>query len=262
MRTLNVLLSAAALLACMAPAAAQTAEPRFIRGTITAVNGHLVTVQRSDGNVVVNDQEALNNQMTGNVAVGRQIVARGHWQDGTFYATSFADANVYDAGMVPGEQLMPGRLHGVVRGTITNVNGHLVTISDGTDSIVVNNTPALNQRLTGNVATGRNVVASGYWRGGTFYATTIADANDSNISQSVPDFGAFHRIPDSVSGTITSVSGNQVTLQQSNGTITINSQPALNQKMTGRVAVGRQVVADGYWLHGTFYATSFADATP
>jgi len=211
----------------------------------------------------VNDQPALNNQMTGNVAVGRQVVARGYWQGGTFFATSFADSNVYGySGMdEPGNGLI-GRLRGAVRGTITNVSGHLVTVQ-GTDgnSLAINTTPALNRKLSGNVATGRQIVAIGYWRGGTFYATTIADANSAG-DEDVPDFGAFRHIPDSLSGTITAVSGATVTLQQATRSIDVNDQPALNNKATGNVAVGRQVIANGYWLHGTFYVTSFADATP
>jgi hypothetical protein len=210
--------------------------------------------------VVGNDQPALNNQMTGNVAVGRQVVALGHWQDGTFYVTQFADADVYGYAGTPAGVL---RLRGAVRGTITAVSGHLVTIrgSEG-NTITVNDQPALNRKLTGSVSVGRNVVAVGYWNGGTFYATTITDATSSDISADVPDFGAYRHIPDSLSGTITSVNGSQVILQQSTRSIVINDQPALNAHATGRVAVGRQVVADGYWLHGVFYATNFADATP
>ena len=58
-----------------------------VTGTITAVKGHLVTVQQSTKQVVINDQPALNNQMTGRVAVGRQIDALGYWRGGNFYAT-------------------------------------------------------------------------------------------------------------------------------------------------------------------------------
>jgi hypothetical protein len=60
----------------------------IVSGTITSVKGHLVTVQRSQDSVVINDRPALNNQNTGRVAVGRQIVAHGFWRDGTFFATA------------------------------------------------------------------------------------------------------------------------------------------------------------------------------
>ncbi len=58
-----------------------------VTGTITIVKGHLVTVQQSDRTVVIDDSLALKNQLTGRVAVGRQIVAHGYWDNGTFYAT-------------------------------------------------------------------------------------------------------------------------------------------------------------------------------
>jgi hypothetical protein len=59
-----------------------------------------------------------------------------------------------------------------------------------------------------------------------------------------------------VSGTITSVRGHLVTLQQSDRAIVVNDQRALEMRTTGRVAVGRQIEATGYWRTGTFYATS------
>jgi hypothetical protein len=59
-----------------------------------------------------------------------------------------------------------------------------------------------------------------------------------------------------VTGTITSVSGHMVTLEQSSSSLVVNDQPALNRRESGKVAVGRSVVAHGYWLSGTFYATS------
>lgn len=58
-----------------------------VTGTITIVKGHLVTVQQSDRTLVIDDSLALKNQLTGRVAVGRQIVAHGYWDNGTFYAT-------------------------------------------------------------------------------------------------------------------------------------------------------------------------------
>lgn len=63
-----------------------------------------------------------------------------------------------------------------------------------------------------------------------------------------------------VAGTIIAVRGHLVTLQQSNRTIVINDQPALDMQDSGRVAVGRAVEALGYWHSGVFYATSFTSA--
>lgn len=63
--------------------------------------------------------------------------------------------------------------HGTITGTITGVNGHLVTVQQSTRSIVINDQPALTRQQTGRVAKGRQIVAYGYWQGGTFYATAI-----------------------------------------------------------------------------------------
>ena len=61
---------------------------------------------------------------------------------------------------------------------------------------------------------------------------------------------------DTVSGTITIVKGHLVTVQQSTRTIVINDEPALIAKQTGKVAVGRMIVAYGYWMDNNFYATA------
>lgn len=58
-----------------------------IRGTITAVNGHMVTIQQSDRTLVINDSPALAAETTGRVAVGRQVTVHGYWRDGQYFAT-------------------------------------------------------------------------------------------------------------------------------------------------------------------------------
>jgi hypothetical protein len=59
-----------------------------VAGTITSVKGHLVTLQQTNGTAVIDDSAALNNETTGRVAVGRQIVAHGYWRGNNFYATA------------------------------------------------------------------------------------------------------------------------------------------------------------------------------
>ncbi len=59
-----------------------------VAGTITIVKGHLVTLQQTNGTIVIDDSAALNNGTTGRVAVGRQIVAHGYWNGNNFYATT------------------------------------------------------------------------------------------------------------------------------------------------------------------------------
>jgi len=58
-----------------------------------------------------------------------------------------------------------------------------------------------------------------------------------------------------VEGTITMVKGHLVTVQQSAGTIVVDDTPALAKEDTGKVAVGRTIVAHGYWDGDNFYAT-------
>ena len=59
-----------------------------VAGTITGVKGHLVTLQQTNRSVVIDDSAALNNESSGRVAVGRQIVAHGYWRGDNFYATA------------------------------------------------------------------------------------------------------------------------------------------------------------------------------
>ena len=66
--------------------------------------------------------------------------------------------------------------HAVVEGTITIVKGHLVTVQQSTGTVVVDDTPALNNQFTGKVAVGRRIVAHGYWDVNNFYATIITTA--------------------------------------------------------------------------------------
>jgi hypothetical protein len=61
---------------------------QVVTGTIVSVKGHLVTLQQTNGQVVIDDSAALNNESSGRVAVGRQIVAHGYWQGNNFYATA------------------------------------------------------------------------------------------------------------------------------------------------------------------------------
>lgn len=61
---------------------------QVVAGTITIVKGHLVTLQQTNGTVVVDDTAALSNEASGRVAVGRQIVAHGYWRGNNFYATA------------------------------------------------------------------------------------------------------------------------------------------------------------------------------
>jgi hypothetical protein len=58
-----------------------------LSGTITAVNGSMVTIQQADHSITVNDKPALRNEMSGRVAVGRTVTMHGYWRDLVFFAT-------------------------------------------------------------------------------------------------------------------------------------------------------------------------------
>jgi hypothetical protein len=60
-----------------------------VSGKIIAVNGSMVTLRNGDRTLIVNDSRALSREDTGRVATGRDIIAHGYWEDGTFYASSF-----------------------------------------------------------------------------------------------------------------------------------------------------------------------------
>jgi hypothetical protein len=51
------------------------------------VKGSMVTIQQSDHSITINDKPALNNEMSGRVAVGRTVTAHGFWKDDMFFAT-------------------------------------------------------------------------------------------------------------------------------------------------------------------------------
>jgi hypothetical protein len=82
----------------------------------------------------------------------------GTWQSGTWVASGKCGASDY-------------RSH--VAGTITSVKGHLVTLQQTTQSLVINDEPALQRQDSGKVAVGRQASAIGSWRNGTFYATGL-----------------------------------------------------------------------------------------
>jgi hypothetical protein len=60
-----------------------------VSGKIVIVDKNMITLQHGDRTLIVNDGRALNRDDTGHVATGRDVVAHGYWEDGTFYANRF-----------------------------------------------------------------------------------------------------------------------------------------------------------------------------
>jgi len=174
----------------------RTFKHQYVAGTIVSVTGHLVTVQRSTGQLVIDDQLALNREMTGKVAVGRRILAHGYWRNKVFYATMIQpNTATGKASAMMATPYVDSRCgtwrgnawqsngtctrtvdmyrHQYVAGTITGVTGHLVTIQRSKGTLVIDDQLALNRKMTGTVAVGRRILAHGYWRNKVFYATLI-----------------------------------------------------------------------------------------
>jgi hypothetical protein len=102
----------------------------------------------------------------------------GAWQNGVFIPNGncvdeTVNAMTTTTTTVVAAPNTEARIPGRVSGTITFVKGHLVTLQQSAQQLVINDEPGLMARETGKVAVGRQVVAHGYWRGGTFYATRL-----------------------------------------------------------------------------------------
>jgi hypothetical protein len=103
----------------------------------------------------------------------------GAWADGAFQAngncvteTITTTTNTQPVAMTAGAPA-PTRFGERVSGQITNVSGHLITLQHGSNTLIVDDSRALNRQDTGHVATGRDVTAHGYWEDGTFYASSF-----------------------------------------------------------------------------------------
>lgn len=148
------ILLAAALVASAGPALAQE-QSQPSQSTTQQTTTTTTTTVDKDPNADLDDTAA-----TGpNSQYGDPIC--GTWTNGTWTPN----------GHCPDYKVGPHRAR--VAGTITKVNGHLVSVQQATRTVVLNDQPALNNKMTGKVATGRQIVAYGYWVGQNFYATVI-----------------------------------------------------------------------------------------
>jgi len=103
--------------------------------------------------------------------------------------------------------------------------------------------------MTTTVSRTYNDTKCGAWQGDTWVANP--DCTDAATIRH-----------ERLAGTIIAVKGHLVTIQQTDKTVVINDQPALMNQDTGRVAVGRAIVAHGYWNGGTFFATLLTTSDP
>lgn len=103
---------------------------------------------------------------------------------------------------------------------------------------------------------------NGTWQNGTWQNGRCSNyrrnkGGDDRDDRDGDDRGCANRYgrQNAVRGAIVGVVGNQVTLRTGYRTITIDDQPALNNRTSGRVEIGRYVTAYGYWRSGEFFAT-------
>jgi hypothetical protein len=80
---------APAMMAGSAAVATPNRVGERVSGKIVMVNKNMLTLQHGDRSMTVDDSRALNLDQTGHIATGRDVVAHGYWEDGTFYARSF-----------------------------------------------------------------------------------------------------------------------------------------------------------------------------
>ena len=111
----------------------------------------------------------------GSVAVADQNNNTGYWQDGQWRPFDYSGYYNIKRGGQPttmdyrtqfGQLHYPDQIHGI----ITTVWGGylLVRRSDTGDMVRVNDWPALRNKTSGHVYTGRAVTAHGYWENGVF----------------------------------------------------------------------------------------------
>ena len=131
-----------------------------ISGTVIGVNGNVATVRLDNGSqITVNENgTALN--------VGQHYNLSGCYQNNVFVVG--CSNNGYNNGGYYGgqnQQQLSGTILGVGNGTITLV---------GVPPVTINVQQAINNNQThGSLSIGRHVTVYGYYRNGTFVATSI-----------------------------------------------------------------------------------------
>ncbi|MGA8474427.1 MAG: hypothetical protein WB681_05115 [Candidatus Cybelea sp.] len=115
-------------------------------------------------------------------ASAQQTGPCGYWSEGTWISTpceqpsyQSSPCGYWSEGVWVASPCAPHRARAAVSGTIVGINSTMLTVQTGpTQTVVVNDEPALNRMDTGHIYTGRVIVAYGYWDGGEFVATSIS----------------------------------------------------------------------------------------
>lgn len=127
-----------------------------ISGTVVRISGRTAVVRLDNGGGYVDVQENGTN-----LAVGQHYSLNGCYRDNVFVM------GCYSNGTYPGGQNQQ------VGGTILSVSGDRITLL-GLPPVTIDASQAIdNNRTSGSLAIGRHITAYGYYRNGTFYATSI-----------------------------------------------------------------------------------------
>jgi len=106
--------------------------------------------------------------------IGQHAAYCGTWHDGVWAPSGNCnDETTVTTTTTTRNDMTPNQARSRVGGTITSVRGHMVTLEQSTQSIVINDQAALDHRATGRVAVGRQIMAHGVWRDGTFFANRM-----------------------------------------------------------------------------------------
>lgn len=155
-----------------------------------------------------------------------------------------------------------------INGSVLNIqNGYVATFRRADGQTILVNERALLRAGTPLQPGGRYSLTGYFASNGMFVVAnnTYTSAYPNNGQYPYPDNGQYpypnNGYPNhgnaNVSGVVTSIHGNSVTLLQGQfQTITINDQQALNNGAAQNLYVGRSVNAYGYWSGNVFYAGS------
>jgi hypothetical protein len=117
-------------------------------------------------------------------ASAQQMTSCGYWSDGTWVATpcgapdesyQSSPCGYWSQGLWVSTPCGPRPQRAAVSGTIVGIDSSMLTLQVGpTQTVLVNDGPALNRMDTGRIYRGRVITAYGYWDGDQFVATSIA----------------------------------------------------------------------------------------
>jgi hypothetical protein len=114
-------------------------------------------------------------------ASAQQADPCGYWSYGTWVSTpcgtpyQSSPCGYWSGDMWVSTPCTPRQEHAAVSGTIVGVDSNMLTLQVGpTQTVLVNDGPALNRMDTGRIYAGRVITAYGYWDGDEFVATSIS----------------------------------------------------------------------------------------